>query len=127
MFSEDWFARFTAILGSDPEMRVIGDHFTLTMSLASGEDRCIVRFDRGRLVQWVRSPRLDVPCAFGFRASPEIWRRYLSRSPEPLYHDVFAMLMRVPGFVLDGDTLVAMQHARALHRVMRVMRLVGDP
>ena len=29
------------------------------------------------------------------------------------------MLMRVPGFVLEGDTLVAMQHARALHRVMK--------
>jgi hypothetical protein len=30
----------------------------------------------------------------------------------------------VPGFVLEGDTLVAMQNARALHRAMRVMRTV---
>ena len=71
------------------------------------------------------SPRLGVPCAFGFRASPDIWRKYMSQPPEPLYHDVFAMLMRVPGFVLEGDSLVAMQHARALHRVMKVMRQVG--
>ena len=42
-----------------------------------------------------------------------------------MVHDVFAMLMRVPGFVLEGDSLVAMQHARALHRAMKVMRLVG--
>jgi hypothetical protein len=35
------------------------------------------------------------------------------------------MLMRVPGFVLEGDTLVAMQHARALHRATAMMRLVG--
>jgi hypothetical protein len=35
------------------------------------------------------------------------------------------MLMRVPGFVLEGDTLVAMQHARALHRAMKVMRTIG--
>ena len=32
--------------------------------------------------------------------------------------------MRVPGFVLEGDTLVAMQNARALHRAMNVMRTV---
>jgi hypothetical protein len=77
------------------------------------------------MVEWCVAPKLGVPCSFGFRASPDIWRRYMSHPPEPLYHDVFAMLMRVPGFVLEGDSLVAMQHARALHRVMKVMRLVG--
>jgi hypothetical protein len=74
----------------------------------------------------VASPRLDVPCAFGFRASPDIWEKFLSPDPEPLYHDFFAMLMRVPGFVLEGDSLVAMQHARALHRAMNLMRIVGQ-
>ena len=63
-------------------------------------------------------------CAFGFRASPEIWAKFFAKEPEPLYHDFFAMLMRVPGFVLEGDTLVAMQNARALHRAMNVMRTV---
>jgi hypothetical protein len=125
MFSESWLQRFRDILAADAEMEVVGDWFTLSMSLTSGDDRCIVRFERGRLVQWFVSPRFGVPCAFGFRASPDIWRRYLTQPPEPLYHDVFAMLMRVPGFVLEGDSLVAMQHARALHRVMKVMRLAG--
>jgi len=27
--------------------------------------------------------------------------------------------------LFEGDSLVAMQHARALHRAMKVMRLVG--
>jgi hypothetical protein len=126
MFSEGWLQRFRDLLAADPEMEVVGDWFTLSMSLTSGDDRCIVRFERGHLVQWFVAPRLGVPCAFGFRASPDIWRRYMSQPPEPLYHDVFAMLMRVPGFVLEGDSLVAMQHARALHRVMKVMRQVGE-
>lgn len=124
-FSEAWLARFRDLLDADPEMRVVGDWFTVSMALTSGDDRCVVSFERGRLVRWVLSPRLDVPSAFGFRSSPEIWRKYLDRSPEPLYHDIFAMLMRVPAFVLEGDTLVAMQHARALHRVMKVMQKVG--
>jgi hypothetical protein len=105
---------------------VIGDWFTLAFSLTSGDSRCILRFERGALVEIVQSPRLDARCAFGFRASQEIWMKFFAKEPEPLYHDFFAMLMRVPGFAIEGDTLVAMQHARALHRVMNVLRTV-DP
>lgn len=124
-FSESWLSRFQEALNADAEMQIVGRWFTVAISLGSGEDRAIVRFERGSVVQAIPAPRLDVPCAFGFRASPEIWRRFFADPPEPLYHDVFAMLMRVPGFVLEGDTLVAMQHARALHRAMTVMRTVG--
>ena len=121
-FSEHWLTRYQQFINTDEEMRVIGDWFTTSFSLASGDRRCIVRFERGKLVEMIVSPKLDARCAFGFRASREIWARFFKKDPEPLYHDVFAMLMRVPGFVLEGDTLVAMQHARALHRAMNVMR-----
>ncbi len=125
MFTEPWLARFQQSLNADPEMAVIGDWFTLSMSLSCDEERRVLRFERGRLVQTIATPKLDAPCAFGFRATADIWRRFFGNPPEPLYHDVFAMLMRVPGFVLEGDTLVAMQHARALHRTMKVMRTIG--
>jgi hypothetical protein len=125
-FSDSWLARFQDRVNADAEMAVIGDWFTTALSLSCGDRRCILRFERGTLVEVVPSPRLDVRCAFGFRASPDIWARFLSPNPEPLYHDFFAMLMRVPGFVLEGDTLVAMQHARALHRAMNLMRTVGQ-
>ena len=124
MFSTDWLTQVQHRVNDDEEMRVIGNWFTLAMSLSCEVERCILRFERGRLVQTITSPRLDVPCAFGFRASTDIWSRFFSDPPVPLYHDIFAMLMRVPGFVLEGDTLVAMQHARALHRAMRVVRSV---
>jgi hypothetical protein len=125
-FSEAWFGRFQERVNGDPEMHAIGDWFTVAMSLTSGDQRAILRFERGRLAQVVHAPRLDVRCAFGFRASPGIWARFFASTPEPMYHDVFAMLMRVPGFVLEGDGLVAMQHARALHRAMRIMRTVSE-
>lgn len=35
------------------------------------------------------------------------------------------MLMRVPEFTLEGDSLAAMQNARALHRLMNIMRETG--
>jgi len=124
MFSNDWLVRAQARVNADPELQVIGGWFTTAFSVACGDRRVILRFERGQLVGVVPSPRLDVRCAFGFRASLEIWTRFLATNPEPLYHDFFAMLMRVPGFVLEGDTLVAMQNARALHRAMNVMRSV---
>ena len=123
-FSDGWLAKYQTLVNDDPEMHVIGDWFTVTFSLTSGDARAIVHFERGRLASYVVSPRFDVACAFGFRASPEIWQRFLGATVEPLYHAIFAMIMRVPGFVLEGDSLVAMQHARALHRAMRVMRTV---
>jgi hypothetical protein len=51
----------------------------------------------------------------------------LSPDPPPLFHDFFAMLMRVPEFRLEGDSLAAMQNARALHRMMNIMRETGAP
>lgn len=124
-FSDEWLARFRDRVNADPEMAVIGDWFTAAFSLSCGDRRCVVRFEQGKLVETIVSPRVDTRCAFGFRASEEIWSRFLSPVAEPLYHDFFAMLMRVPGFVLEGDTLAAMQNARALHRAMNVMRTLG--
>jgi hypothetical protein len=126
LFSDEWLTRAQARVNADPELKVIGGWFTVALSLTSGDRRAILRFEGGRLIDVIGSPRLDVRCAFGFRASPEIWTKFFAKDPEPLYHDFFAMLMRVPGFVLEGDTLVAMQHARALHRAMNLMRTVGQ-
>ena len=124
-FSEEWLARFRDRVNADQEMAVIGDWFTTAFSLTCEDRRCIIRFEKGKLVDAIVSPRIDARCAFGFRASEQIWSHFFSPTPQPLYHDFFAMLMRVPGFVLEGDTLVAMQNARALHRAMNVMRTIG--
>jgi len=125
IFTHAWLQRFQARVNADPEMQVIGDWFTTALSLTCGDRRCIVRFERGALVEFTAAPRIDSRCSFGFRASPEIWGKFLASRPEPMYHDFFAMLMRVPDFVLEGDGLVAMQNARALHRAMNLMRTVS--
>jgi pimeloyl-ACP methyl ester carboxylesterase len=126
-FSTDWLTRYQHRINTDQEMAVVGRWFTTAFSIATDVERAILEFERGKLERFVPSPRIDVRAAFGFRASAEIWARFLAPHPEPLFHDVFAMMMRVPGFVLEGDTLAAMQHARALHRAMNLMRDSRDP
>src|ERR1700750_707244 len=96
--TESWLAQFRTRVNADPEMAVIGDWFTTAFSLTCGDRRTIVRFEKGKLVDFVVSPRIDRACACGSRASEEIWSKFRAPQPEPLYHDFFAMLMRVPGF-----------------------------
>ena len=122
-----WLARFRERVNADPELAVVGDWFTTTFTLTFGAERYALIVQKGRIDDIVASPRLDVRAPFGFSAPVAVWRKFLSANPPPLFHDFFAMLMRVPEFVLEGDGLAAMQNARALHRMMNVMRETGAP
>ena len=117
-----WLEAFRARVNSDREMHVVGDWFDAPIALTFGETRYVLRVRQGRIEEVVERPRLDARTSFGFRAPVEVWRKFLSADPPPLYHDFFAMLMRVPEFVIEGDSLLAMQNARALHRMMNLMR-----
>ncbi|MFA6264206.1 MAG: hypothetical protein WC670_00630 [Pseudolabrys sp.] len=123
---DSWLARYRDRVNADPEMAVIGDWLSTTFTLTFGDRRYALKIDKGKIVDIVASPRLDVRAPFGFRAPVEVWRKFLSPNPPPLYHDFFAMLMRVPEFTLEGDSLMAMQNARALHRMMNIMRETGE-
>ncbi|MBI4184482.1 MAG: hypothetical protein HY521_10840 [Proteobacteria bacterium] len=120
-----WMAAFRERVNADAEMAVIGDWFTTAIGFDFGGVRYVVQVAKGKIGEVVAEPRLDAPAAFAMVAPLSVWRRFLSPKPEPLYHDFFAMLMRVPEFHLEGDTLVAMQNARALHRMMNIMRETG--
>jgi hypothetical protein len=122
-----WLTRFRDRVNADCELAVIGNWFTTTFTLTFGEQRYALKVENGRIVDIVASPKFDLRALFGFRAPIEVWRKFLSPDPPPLFHDFFAMLMRVPEFVLEGDSLLAMQNARALHRMMNIMREVGAP
>ena len=117
-----WMQAYRDRVNADPEMAAIGDWFNTSLSFAFGERRYVVRVEGGKIADINAAPRIDARPAFGFRAPMEVWRKFVSPKPPALYHDFFAMLMRVPEFVLEGDGLVAMQNARALQRMMNLMR-----
>jgi hypothetical protein len=123
----DWIARYRERVNADPEMEVVGRWFTTNFAVTFGDNRYALQLDRGRIVDIIPGKRLDLRTYFGLRAPVEVWRKFLSPDPPPLYHDFFAMLMRVPEFVLEGDNLIVMQNARALHRMMNIMRETGTP
>lgn len=118
----EWMAAFRERVNADPELAVTGGWFNAPFALTFGDRRYVLRVEGGRIVDINPAPRFDARALFGFRAPMAVWERFVSPKPPPLYHDFFAMLMRVPEFVLEGDGLVAMQNARALHRMMNLMR-----
>lgn len=121
----DWMAAFAEKVAHDRELDVIGKKFDVDMGITFGDQRYVLRVRRGKIEEILPAPRFDVRTQFEIRAPMELWDRFLSETPPPLFHDIFAMIMRVPEFVLEGDTLVAMQNARALHRMMNLMQSVG--
>jgi hypothetical protein len=122
-----WLERYRDGVNGDAELAVIGEWFSATFALTFGESRYAIAVEKGRIAELLPSPKFDVRIPFGFRAPVDVWRKFLSPDPPPLFHDFFAMLMRVPEFVLEGDSLLAMQNARALHRMMNIMRETGAP
>ncbi len=117
-----WMEQFRDRVNGDAEMSVIGDWFTTSIAFTFGEKRYVVAVEKGKITKLNAAPRIDSRSTFGFRAPMDVWNRFVGPNPPPLYHDFFAMLMRIPEFVLEGDGLVAMQNARALHRMMNLMR-----
>jgi hypothetical protein len=124
---DSWLARYRERVNADQELSVIGDWFTTTFTLTFEDDRYALRIEKGKIADIINHPGLDVRTTFGFRAPVAVWRKFLSPNPPPLFHDFFAMLMRVPEFTLEGDSMAAMQNARALHRMMNIMRETGAP
>lgn len=117
-----WFSEFQARVNQDQELSVIGHWFTTRFSITVDDSRRVLVVHSGQITQCIMAPRFDSRPVFGFRAPMSIWQKFLTPNPPPLYNDFFAMLMRVPDFVLEGDGLVAMQNARALQRLMNLMR-----
>lgn len=117
-----WMEKYRDTVNADPEMSVIGDWFTENFKLSFEGTDFLISVREGKIVEIEQNPRFDRPAAFSLRAPMSVWNRFISPNPPPLYHDFFAMLMRVDDFVLDGNTLATMQNARALHRMMNILK-----
>ena len=120
--SLEWMEKYRDAVNADPEMAVVGDWLTVDFKISFGGSDFLLSIRSGRIVDIVPKPRFDRPAAFTMRAPMSVWNKFVSPNPPPLYHDFFAMLMRVDEFELDGDTLAAMQNARALHRMMNILK-----
>ncbi len=118
----DWMERYRDAVNADAELGVIGDWFTLDFKLSFGGNDFLIAVRQGKIAEIAQNPRFDRPVEFTLRAPMSVWTKFINPDPPPLYHDFFAMLMRIDEFQLDGNSLATMQNARALHRMMNILR-----
>ena len=123
--SPEWMAAFQQRVNGDAELAVIGEWFTADFLFQAGDAEYLFRVEGGKLKEVVPKPRFDQSWSFALRAPREHWQNFIRPLPPPLFNELFAMLMRVPEFKLEGDTLLAVQNARALQRFMSLMRTEG--
>jgi hypothetical protein len=120
--TQEWLESFRQAVNRDQEMQVIGHWFSVDFKLSFEGHDYLLRVRNGKIDEIVTAPRFDLPAEFSLRAPLSVWTKFINPAPPPLYHDFFAMLMRVPEFQLDGNSLAAMQNARALHRLMSILQ-----
>jgi len=106
-------------------MGIIGAQFDATISFSFGSDKHDLVLRGGKIADVRHGKKLDWRSDFGFHAPDAVWDRFFQSPPPPLYNNIFAMIMRVPEFQLEGDTLVLAQNARALSRLMSLMQDTG--
>jgi len=123
LFSEAWLKRFKERLNADPEMQVIGV-LVHDRVLAGVRRQTVYRAFRAgpaRRGHCFNATRCSM--RLWFRASPEIWARFFQEDPNPSI-TTFSHAVRVPGFVLRSDTLVAMAKRAGPASTMNIMRTV---
>ncbi len=118
----EWMEAYKRSVNADTEMGVVGDWFSADFKISFEDQEYLIAVREGKIIEIEQNPRFDRPTAFTLRAPMSVWSKFISPKPPPLYHDFFAMLMRVEEFQLDGNSLVAMQNARALHRMMNILK-----
>ena len=120
--SLSWMETYREAVNTDPEMKVIGEWFSADFKMSFEGTDFLISVREGKIAEIAENPRFDRPVAFTLRAPMSVWNKFINPNPPPLYHDFFAMLMRVDEFQLDGNSLATMQNARALHRMMNILK-----
>lgn len=106
----------------DREFKLVSRFFTARILFEMGAKCKVVTIEKGCVVKIVSDPGFDASWDFALRGPGPMWEKFVSDPPPPMYNDIWAMRMRVPEFVFEGNTLIAAQNARALTRFVQLLR-----
>jgi hypothetical protein len=98
-----------------------GQRLTTTFLLAVGDREYLLRVADGRLAAVEPGPFLLRAWSFAIRAPAEAWARFWQPTPEPGYHDLFAM-KKLGVAQVEGDLWPLMAHLRYVKDVLALPR-----
>jgi hypothetical protein len=121
--SEGWVRKWVDVINGDSEIERLGRWFDARVMFQFGDDKYILKFNRGRVDDVITQPIWDKAWDFGVRATVDCWRHSMKDPPPPFYQDIFGMMWN-HGMTLEADVIKAMQNIRALKLVMGSMKRV---
>lgn len=125
----NWIEEYGKALEKDPEWNVIGKYFNCTYMIEVDQERCILSFRDGKLVEINDNPLLGPLYnkdwwEFAVRAPRSTWEKYMSKAPPAKYHHFFAVTdFKTPQrMMVEGNMKTVWQNIRALTHLMEFLR-----
>jgi hypothetical protein len=114
------FERLPQVVNGDPAIVRWGRHMNATFMLEA-DAQYLVTIRAGRIESVERGPFVMRPWAFAIRAKRECWEQFLRKTPEPGWHDLFALLRR--GDVkFEGDQRVLWAYLLYIKLALQALR-----
>ncbi len=114
--------RWAEACRDDPQLPEFLRGEPLSFVLASGPDRVLVQAEPSGALVFRSDLSADDSWDFSLVAPAWVWEKYWQPEPPPLFHSLFAMLMRVPEFHLEGSMRTFAQMAAAVRRIVEAPR-----
>lgn len=121
----DTLQQMQTALENRPHLHRLGALFSETVLLKVDGAEFYLVFDKGRISRIVEGPSKKTPYRFGFitdgAALAEFWRA----TPEPGFHDIFAMV-KIGRAEIVGDMLLLVKNLRFFKEVIALPRAVRE-
>ena len=115
------FERLPQVVNSDAAIVRWGRHMNATFMLEADEAQYLVHVRAGKIESVEKGPFVMRPWAFAIRAKRECWERFLRKTPQPGWHDLFALLRR--GDVkFEGDQRVLWAYLLYIKLALQALR-----
>jgi hypothetical protein len=119
------FERLADLLAADPDLGRRGRWVQAECRVEIGAEPFHLAIRDGALEEFVRGRRLMRSVAFSIRGSDEAWQRHWQRTPEPGWHDLFALTKRGEA-AIDGDLRPLLQNLQYFKDLLALPRRLSE-
>ena len=113
--------RIPAIVNTDPAIRRWGRGMRETFLVEVAPESFLISVHDGEIRSVEKGPFVQRSWRFAIRAKRECWERYWKKTPDPGWHDLFALLRR-GDVTFEGDQRVLMAYLLYVKLVLAAPR-----
>ena len=121
MTPADRFARLPDLLAADSDLRRRGHWLNIDCRVDIGDEPFYLTLRDGDLDDLVRGPKLLRSAVFSVRGTDEAWNRHWNPTPEPGWHDLFALTKRGAASI-DGNLRPLLQNLQYFKDLLALPR-----